>query len=103
MLKNHKLAKSISEAAFAQFYSTLSYKAAWYGKEVVNVDRGFASSKTGSCCDWKNQNLTLSDRVFECLACGLKKDRNLNASENMLKQALRVSNAQRTPSEFQPV
>lgn len=49
------------------------YKAAWYGKEVVKVDRWFASSKTCSCCGWKNEKLTVSDRVFECLACGLKK------------------------------
>ena len=101
MVKNHKLAKSISDAAFTEFYSTLIYKAAWYGKEVVKVDRWFASSKICSCCGWKNENLTLSDRVFECLACGLKKDRDLNASENILKEALRVSNAQRTQSECQ--
>ena len=101
MVKNHKLAKSISDASFAEFYSTLSYKAAWYGKEVVKVDRWFASSKTCSCCGWKNEKLTLSDRVFECLACGLKKDRDLNASENILKEALRVSSAIRTPSECQ--
>jgi putative transposase len=101
MVKNHKLAKSISDAAFTEFYSTLIYKAAWYGKEVVKVDRWFASSKTCSCCGWKNENLTLSDRVFECLACGLKKNRDLNASENILKEALRVSSAIRTPSECQ--
>jgi putative transposase len=103
MVKNHKLAKSISDASFGEFYATLSYKAAWYGKEVVKVDRWFASSKTCSCCGWKNENLTLSDRVFECLACGLKKDRDLNASENILKEALRVSDAIRTPSECQTV
>lgn len=101
MVKNHKLAKSISDAAFTQFYNTLSYKAAWYGKTVVKVDRWFASSKTCSCCGWKNENLTLSDRTFECLACGLKKDRDLNASENILKEALRVSSALRTQSECQ--
>jgi putative transposase len=101
MVKNHKLAKSISDAAFTEFYSTLSYKAAWYGKEVVKVDRWFASSKICSCCGWKNENLTLSDRVFECWACGLKKDRDLNAAENILKEALRVNSAIRTPSECQ--
>ena len=103
MVKNHKLAKSISDASFGEFYATLSYKAAWYGKEVVKVDRWFASSKTCSCCGLKNEKLTLSDRVFECLACGLKKDRDLNASENILKEALRVSDAIRTPSECQTV
>lgn len=101
MIKNRKLAKSLSDAAFSEFYATLSYKAAWYGKEVVKVDRWFASSKTCSCCGWKNENLTLSDRVFNCQICGLLKDRDLNASENILQQALRVSSAIRTQSECQ--
>ncbi len=101
MMKNRKLAKSLSDAAFSEFYTTLSYKAAWYGKEVVKVDRWFASSKTCSCCGWKNEHLTLSDRVFHCQICGLSKDRDLNASENILQQALGVNSALRTQSEYQ--
>jgi putative transposase len=101
MLKHRKLAKSISDASFTQFYNVLSYKAEWYGKKVVKVDRWFASSKTCSCCGWKNDNLTLSDRVFCCSSCGLEKDRDLNAAENILQQALRVSSALRTQSECQ--
>ena len=103
MVKNRKLAKSISDASFSEFYAVLSYKAAWYGKAVVKVDRWFASSKTCSCCGWKNEKLTLSDRTFNCSSCGLEKDRDLNASENILKEALRVSSAIRTPSECQSV
>ena len=103
MVKNHKLSKSISDAAFSEFYATLSYKAGWYGKEVVKVDRWFASSKTCSCCGWKNEKLTMADRVFNCPVCGLSKNRDLNASENILKEALRVSNAIRTPSECQTI
>jgi putative transposase len=101
MVKNRKLAKSISDASFSEFYATLSYKAAWYGKEVVKVDRWFASSKNCSCCGWKNEKLTLSDRTFNCPICGLSKNRDLNASENILQQALRVSSAIRTRSECQ--
>jgi putative transposase len=101
MVKNRKLAKSLSDAAFSEFYTTLSYKAAWYGKEIVKVDRWFASSKTCSCCGWKNEKLTLSNRIFNCPICGLSKDRDLNASENILQQALRVSSAIRTSSECQ--
>jgi putative transposase len=101
MLKNHKLAKSIADTAFSEFYRILSYKAAWYGKEVVKVDRWFPSSKLCSECGWKHDNLTLSDRVFECSECGLKKDRDLNASKNILQEALRVSSALRTQSECQ--
>ena len=103
MVKNRKLAKSISDASFAEFYAVLSYKAAWYGKEIVKVDRWFASSKTCSCCGWKNEKLTLSDRTFNCSSCGLEKDRDLNASENILKEALRVSSAIRTLSDCQSV
>ena len=101
MVKNRHLAKSLSDAAFSEFYATLIYKAAWYGKEVVKVDRWFASSKTCSCCGWKNEYLTLLDRVFNCPICGLSKDRDLNASENILQEALRVSSALRTQSECQ--
>jgi putative transposase len=101
MVKNHQLAKSISDASFAEFYATLSYKAAWYGKEVVKIERWFASSKTCSGCGWKDENLTLSARTFKCQACGLELDRDLNASKNILKAALRVSSAIRTPSEGQ--
>jgi putative transposase len=99
MVKNHCLAKSISDAAFSEFYQVLSYKANWYGKEVVKVDRWFASSKTCSCCGWKNDELTLADRIFECKACDLVLDRDLNASANILEEALRVNSAIRTQSE----
>jgi putative transposase len=101
MVKNRKLAKSLSDASFSEFYATLSYKAVWYDKEVVKVDRWFASSKTCSCCGWKNESLTLADRIFNCPICGLSKDRDLNASENILQQALRVSSAIRTQSKCQ--
>lgn len=101
MIKNHKLAKSISDASFSEFYSILSYKAKWYGKEVIKIDRWFASSKTCSCCGWKDKQLTLSDRTFVCQSCNLELDRDLNASRNILEEALRVSNAIRTPSGCQ--
>ena len=101
MVKNKKLAKSISDASFSEFYNVLSYKADWYGKEIVKVDRWFASSKTCSCCGWKNEQLILSDRIFNCKVCGLESDRDLNASKNILNEALRVSSAIRTPSECQ--
>jgi putative transposase len=93
MVKNHKLAKSINDASFSKVYNVLSYKAKWYGKEVIKIDRWFASSKTCSCCGWKDKHLTLSDRTFVCKLCGFKLDRDLNASRSILKEALRVSNA----------
>lgn len=101
IVKNHKLAKSISDAAFSEFYRVLSYKALWYGKEVVKVGRFYPSSKTCSCCGWKDDELTLLDRTFTCKACGLEIDRDLNASKNILEEALRVSSAIRTQNECQ--
>lgn len=101
MAKNSKLAKSLYDAAFAKFYATLKYKAEWYGKEVTKVDRWFPSSKLCSCCGWRNKQLTLADRIFRCQSCGMSKDRDLNASENILQQALGVNNAIRTQSECQ--
>ena len=101
MVKNHKLAKSISDASFSEFYRILSYKAAWHDKEVVKVGRFYPSSKTCSCCGWKTDELTLSDRTFQCKACGLEMDRDLNASKNILEEALRVNSAIRTQSECQ--
>jgi len=99
MVKNHCLAKSISDASFSEFYRVLSYKAAWHDKEVVKVGRFYPSSKTCSCCGWKDDDLTLSDRLFKCKACGLEIDRDLNASANILEEALRVNSAIRTQSE----
>jgi len=99
MVKNHCLAKSISDASFSEFYRVLNYKAAWHDKEVVKVNRFYPSSKTCSCCGWKDDDLTLSDRLFKCKACGLEIDRDLNASANILEEALRVNSAIRTQSE----
>jgi putative transposase len=99
MVKNHCLAKSISDASFSEFYRVLSYKAAWHGKDVVKVGRFYPSSKTCSCCGWKDDNLTLADRMFNCKACGLEIGRDLNASANILEEALRVNSAIRTQSE----
>ena len=99
MVKNRKLAKTISDVSFAEFFAVLSYKAAWHDKQVVKVGRFFPSSKTCSCCGWKDTGLTLADRIFTCKACGMVKDRDLNASINILAEALRVNSAIRTQSE----
>jgi putative transposase len=98
MMKNHKLAKSIADASWADFTTMLGYKAMWYGKEVVRVDRWFASSKLCPSCGNKKVILTLQERTFHCNECGFSMDRDLNASRNILKEALRVSNAIRTQS-----
>ncbi len=97
MIKNHKLAKSISDVSWSRFYSMLEYKANWYGKQVVKVGRFEPTSKTCSCCGWINKELTLKDRMFACPVCGLEIDRDLNAAINI--KALGVDNAIRTSSD----
>lgn len=97
MIKNHKLAKSISDVSWSKFYSMLEYKADWYGKQVVKVGRFEPTSKTCSCCGWINKELTLKDRVFACPVCGLEIDRDYNAAINI--KALGVDNAIRTSSK----
>ena len=83
MVKNHHLAKAVSDAGFFELRRQIEYKADWLGIEVVIADRWFASSKTCSGCGWKNANLTLADRVFKCPECGLEIDRDLNAAQNL--------------------
>lgn len=83
MLKNHHLAQSIADAAFGEFRRQLTYKCQWYGAELIVADRYFPSSKICSCCGNKKETLKLSDRTYKCENCGLKIDRDLNASKNL--------------------
>ena len=84
MIKNHKLAKSISDASFSEIRRQLEYKCKWYGKELIIINRFFPSSKTCSGCGSVKFDLKLSDRQYTCEECGLSIDRDLNASINIL-------------------
>lgn len=86
MVKNHHLAKSISDAAWNQFVLFCEYKAKWSGGQVLRVDRFFPSSKLCSDCGHKNKSLTLNIRQWVCLNCGSIHDRDINAAKNILKQ-----------------
>lgn len=86
MMANHKLARAISDMSFYEFKRQLLYKAQMKGNTVLMVDRFFASSKLCSRCDAKNEDLTLSVRIFHCNQCDLKINRDLNASRNLEKQ-----------------
>ncbi len=85
MVKNHHLAKSISDASWSQFVTFVEYKAAWSGSQVLRVDRFFPSSKLCSDCGHKNKNLTLNIRQWVCLNCGVIHDRDTNAAVNILR------------------
>ena len=83
MMKNHHLAKAISDVGFGELRRQIEYKAEWYGIEVVLADRWYPSSKTCSRCGVIKSDLTLSDRTFVCDDCGLQIDRDYNAALNL--------------------
>ena len=88
MVKNRKLAKAINDVGWGQFVTLLTYKAKWYGKNVLKVNRFFASSKTCSHCHHKLESLPLSVRHWTCPSCQTHHDRDINASNNIRSQAL---------------
>ena len=83
MMKNHHLARSLSDAALGEFRRQLEYKTARSGAVLRVVDRWYPSSKTCSNCGVVKAKLSLSERVFSCDACGLSIDRDLNAAVNI--------------------
>ena len=91
MMKNHCLAKSVADVSLADLVRMIKYKAAWYGRTVLQVDRWFPSSKTCAECGYIKQDLTLSDREWVCPRCGVKHDRDLNAANNIKKQGLALT------------
>ena len=83
MVKNHRLARHISDASFGELRRQLEYKTVWNGGRTVVVDRWFPSSKTCSGCGAVKNKLDLSVRTYVCTECGLVLDRDLNAARNL--------------------
>ena len=89
MLRNHHVAKSISDASWGSFVSMLTYKADWNGKKIVKIDRYFPSSQTCNVCGYVNKEIKdLSVRDWECPNCHSHHDRDVNAAINILKIGL---------------
>jgi putative transposase len=90
MVKNHRLARAISDAAWRQFRTMLEYKADWYGRDLITVDRWYPSSKLCSACGMLAETMPLAVRSWTC-RCGAIHDRDVNAARNLLAAGLAVS------------
>jgi putative transposase len=88
MRRDKLYSKALSDVAWSSFVSKLKYKAEWYGKELVLIDRFYPSTKTCCVCDYINRDMTVKERSWVCKRCNTKHDRDVNAAKNILRQAL---------------
>lgn len=91
LLKNHLLARAISDASWSELRCMLEYKAKWYGRTIIAIDRFYPSSQLCSSCGALGGNKPLNVREWTCSACGALHDRDINAAKNILAAGLVVS------------
>lgn len=102
MMKNHKLAGAIADCGWYEVVRQLIYKAEWYGRRIVQIDRFFPSSKTCSSCGYIKQDMKLSDRHWTCPSCDTVHDRDKNAAKMILWQGqnkLRLERPKAKPAD----
>jgi putative transposase len=104
MVKNRHLSKSIQDVSWGMFTGQLKYKADWYGRDILKVNRFYPSSKTCSKCGYIKQDMKLSDREWTCPDCNTVHDRDINASINLFLEGLKIGQElpELTPAEYAP-
>ena len=90
MIRNHHLARAISDAAWRQMRTMLACKCEWYGRDLVVIDRWYPSTTTCSGCGHRAGSLPLDVREWECVSCGIRHDRDINAAVNIRAAGLAV-------------
>lgn len=100
MVRNHKLAQSISDVSWSKFVDMLKYKTEWNNRELVQINRFYPSSKSCSECNYINEGLTLKNREWTCPSCNTHHDRDINAAKNILKQGINILSGCGTQSDI---
>ena len=92
MFKNKKWAPKLQKISLYKLLNMIKYKAEWYGKTFIQVNRFYPSTKTCNTCGYKNKNITLKTRQWTCPICGTKHHRDINAAKNILNESIKQNN-----------